>query len=106
MLNFIKSLFKQKVKSEIFAPIKHEHLDTNLYNSLHKARILNKLVFTTKGYMEEDDLEKTTGGMIDDNENTTWVEYRLNGELVHRSVHVRLKKVSKLCFVKEGMFNG
>ena len=27
-----------------------------------------------------------------DNENTTWVEYWLADELVHRSAHVRLKK--------------
>lgn len=105
MFKFLKDLFKQKI-APVAVLINHSHIDTKLYNSLHKARVLNNLVFTTKGYMEETDLEKTTGGLINDNESTTWVEYRLNGELVHRSVHVMLKKASKLCFVKEGMFNG
>ena len=50
------------------------------------------LVTTTKGDMEESLLEKKTGFVDNDNEYTTWVEYWLEGELVHRSVHVQLKK--------------
>jgi hypothetical protein len=37
-------------------------------------------------------LEKREGEVDDDNEHTTWTEYWLDGELVHRSVHVHLKK--------------
>lgn len=50
------------------------------------------LITTTKGDMEESLLEKKTGFIDNDNEYTTWVEYWLEGELVHRSVHVQLKK--------------
>ena len=50
------------------------------------------LIITTKGDMEESLLEKKTGFVDNDNEYTTWVEYWLEGELVHRSVHVQLKK--------------
>lgn len=49
-------------------------------------------VFTTKGDMEESLLEKREGAIDNDNEHTTWVEYWDKGELVHRSVHVSLKK--------------
>jgi len=51
------------------------------------------LITTTKGDMDESLLEKREGSIDNDNEMTTWVEYWLNGELVHRSVHVTLKKV-------------
>lgn len=51
------------------------------------------LVSTTKGQLDESLLEKKTGLVDNDNEYTTWVEYWLNGELVHRSVHVQLKKM-------------
>jgi hypothetical protein len=50
------------------------------------------LVTTTKGEMDESLLEKKEGSVDNDNETTTWVEYWLEGELVHRSVHVTLKK--------------
>ena len=50
------------------------------------------LVNTTKGEMDDSLLEKREGLIDDDNERTTWVEYWLEGELVHRSVHVHLKK--------------
>ena len=50
------------------------------------------LVTTTKGDMDESLLEKKEGIVDNDNEYTTWVEYWLDGELVHRSVHVKLKK--------------
>jgi hypothetical protein len=50
------------------------------------------LITTTKGEMDESLLEKKEGSLDNDNESTTWVEYWLNGELVHRSAHVALKK--------------
>ena len=37
-------------------------------------------------------LEKREGTVDNENELTTWVEYWLEGELVHRSAHVTLKK--------------
>ena len=49
-------------------------------------------VTTTKGIMDTDDLEKRWGGVDNDHEITEWVEYWLDGEMVHRSVHVHLKK--------------
>jgi hypothetical protein len=42
--------------------------------------------------MDESLLEKKEGSVDNDNESTTWVEYWLDGELVHRSAHVQLKK--------------
>ena len=50
------------------------------------------LVTTTKGEMDESLLEKKEGSVNNDNESTTWVEYWLDGELVHRSAHETLKK--------------
>jgi hypothetical protein len=50
-------------------------------------------VFTTKGDMDESLLAKQEGTVDNDNELTTWVEYWLDGELVHRSAHVTLKKM-------------
>jgi len=51
------------------------------------------LVTTTKGEMDDSLLEKREGTVDDENEYTTWVEYWLEGELVHRSAHVTLKKI-------------
>ena len=42
--------------------------------------------------MDESLLEKKEGSIDNDVEYTTWDEYWLDGELVHRSVHVTLKK--------------
>ena len=50
------------------------------------------IVTTTKGEMDDSLLEKREGTVDNDNELTTWVEYWLEGELVHRSAHVTLKK--------------
>lgn len=50
------------------------------------------IVTTTYGEMDDSELEKRQGAVDNENEYTTWTEYYLNGELVHRSVHVRLKK--------------
>jgi hypothetical protein len=51
------------------------------------------IVTTTKGEMDDSLLEKREGTVDNDNELTTWVEYWLEGELVHRSAHVTLKKM-------------
>lgn len=51
------------------------------------------LITTTKGEMDESLLEKKEGIVDNENELTTWVEYWLEGELVHRSAHVTLKKM-------------
>lgn len=50
------------------------------------------MIFTTHGDMDETLLEKREG--IDENETAriAWIEYWLDGELVHRSVHVALKQ--------------
>ena len=50
------------------------------------------LVTTTKGEMDDSLLVKQEGSLDNNNETTTWVEYWLDGELVHRSAHVQLKK--------------
>jgi hypothetical protein len=50
------------------------------------------LVNTTHGEMDDSLLTRKDGVFEDDNERTTWVEYWLENELVHRSVHVDLKK--------------
>jgi hypothetical protein len=50
------------------------------------------LVNTTKGEMDESLLVKREGVDENDNERAEWVEYWLNDELVHRSVHMVLKK--------------
>jgi len=49
------------------------------------------IVTTTKGDMDDSLLEKKEGSLDNDIEYTTWTEYWLDGELVHRSVHVTLK---------------
>ena len=54
------------------------------------------MITTTKGEMDESLLEKLEGSIDNDNETTTWVEYWLDGELVHRSAHVQLKKAVTL----------
>jgi len=50
------------------------------------------IITTTKGDMDDSLLVKKEGTVDDENEYTTWVEYYLNDELVHRSAHVTLKK--------------
>lgn len=49
-------------------------------------------ILTTKGLLDEAVLVKTEGMLDNDNEHTTWQEWRLDGELVKREVQVRLKK--------------
>jgi len=54
------------------------------------------LVTTTKGDMDDSLLEKREGTVDNENETTSWVEYWLDEELVHRSAHVQLKKTVTL----------
>ena len=51
------------------------------------------IVTTTKGEMDDSLLEHRTGTLDDENEMTVWNEYWLDGELVHRSAHVTLKRM-------------
>jgi hypothetical protein len=51
------------------------------------------LVNTTKGEMDTSLLEKKEGVVDNENETAKWIEYWLNGELVHRSVDLTLKKM-------------
>jgi hypothetical protein len=51
------------------------------------------IVTTTKGEMDDSLLEHRSGEVDNENELTAWTEYWLNDELVHRSVHVTLKKM-------------
>ena len=51
------------------------------------------LITTTKGEMDESLLNKKEGTVDNDDELTTWVEYWLGEELVHRSAHVTLKRM-------------
>ena len=51
------------------------------------------IVTTTKGEMDDSLLEHRSGTVDNEDELTTWTEYWLNDELVHRSAHVTLKKV-------------
>ena len=50
------------------------------------------LVFTTKRDMDESLLARRDGFIDNDHEYTVWVEYWHEGDLVHRSAHVQLKK--------------
>jgi hypothetical protein len=50
------------------------------------------MITTTKGDMDESLLEKREGSLENDTETTSWVEYWLDGELVHRSVNMALKR--------------
>lgn len=50
------------------------------------------MIFTTHGDLEESTLHKVEGEVDNEHEHTTWVEYYLGEELVHRSVHVTLKE--------------
>jgi len=50
------------------------------------------IVTTTYGDTDDSLLERKDGTFEDDNELTTWTEYWKDAELVHRSVHVTLKK--------------
>lgn len=52
------------------------------------------LIITTKGEVDDSLLDKTEGYINNDNEETTWQEWRFKGqdEIVKREVQIRLKK--------------
>lgn len=50
------------------------------------------MINTIYGEMDESALERVDQRMENDNEIVEAVEYWLNGELVHRSVHLTLKR--------------
>lgn len=50
------------------------------------------IVNTTLGPMDEAELEKREGVVEDEDGITNWIEYWLENELVHRSVHITLKQ--------------
>jgi len=54
------------------------------------------MITTTKGPMDEALLEKREGVIDNEDEHITWVEYWHEGELVHRSAHVILKKMPSM----------
>jgi len=43
-------------------------------------------------FIDESLLSKTEGSLDDDNEYTVWQEWRLDGKIVKRGAHVRLKR--------------
>lgn len=52
------------------------------------------LITTTHGDMDESLLEKREGSTDTATESSEWVEYWLDGELVHRSVALTLKPLA------------
>ena len=53
------------------------------------------MINTTKGPMDKNDLVCTKGSDESKVETVNWIEYRLNDELVHRSVHIELKELPR-----------
>jgi len=64
------------------------------------------MITTTKGDMDESLLDKREGVVDNDHERTTWVEYWLDGELVHRSAHVTFKRAAVSADTRVGGFGG
>jgi hypothetical protein len=62
------------------------------------------LVTTTKGDMDDSMLSKQEGVIDNEDEYTTWTEYWLNDELVHRSAHVTLKKMPSFAGAETATF--
>lgn len=48
-------------------------------------------IWTSKGWMDEALLVKTVGGFENENECTTWQEWRLGDEIVKRAAQINLK---------------
>lgn len=55
------------------------------------------IISTTKGSMDDSFLNRVEGKLDNEDEITTWTEYYLGVELVHRSVHITLKKPAVFC---------
>ena len=62
------------------------------------------IVTTTHGDMDDSLLDKKEGFVDNEDEYTTWVEYWLAGELVHRSAHVTLKKAPSFAGAEAASF--
>jgi hypothetical protein len=62
------------------------------------------LVTTIHGEMDDSLLEKRTGEEDNERENIKWVEYWLDGELVHRSVDMILKQATVAGFAVAASF--
>lgn len=62
------------------------------------------IVTTTKGDMDDSLLDKREGSIDNEDEYTTWVEYWLMDELVHRSAHVTLKKMPTFAGAETAIF--
>jgi hypothetical protein len=54
--------------------------------------------------MDDSLLDMKQGSVDNDNELTTWTEYWLMDELVHRSVHVTLKRVPSFAGAETASF--
>jgi hypothetical protein len=52
------------------------------------------MIETTKGQMDESVLEKREGQSDTNTETIEWVEYWYENQIVHRSVHVKLKQAA------------
>lgn len=52
----------------------------------------DKLITTTRGLTKACDLVRTTEEYEDDNELTYRIRYYFKGVMVHKSVHIQLKK--------------
>jgi hypothetical protein len=60
-------------------------------------------VTTIYGLRKTKELTRRDGNFEDENEKTSWVEYYLDGELVHRSVNIALKKGLEIPVFQENL---
>ena len=63
------------------------------------------MITTIYGLMDESLLKKRVGVDEDDRARAEWAEYWLNGELVHRSANIALKKGIEMK-LEQGIFCG
>lgn len=65
-------------------------------------------IYTIRGDLDEALLTKTTGSLDNEDERTTWEEWRVTDdptqEIVKRNVHVTLKKASVFAISEAGNF--
>lgn len=54
---------------------------------------MTEQVTTTKGLIDVSLLARRDGSEENEDQVTEWIEYYLGDELVHRSVHVKLKRI-------------
>lgn len=62
------------------------------------------LITTVDGLRDRRQLTRRSGGVDNENERTDWVEYYDGDRLVHRSAHVRLKKMPPFAQTVAGGF--